>query len=272
MSDDDDDDRQDDDDHDYGMFVEGVAGTYDEILVPALFDPWASEVTARLGEASGTVLDVACGTGVLAQHLIDAGWMHVIGVDLSPWMLERAIERTPEAEWIEGDLCALPLDDGAADALAASFGLMFITEPGEALAEMARVTRRGGPMVISTWGYLEDSPGMYCIAEALESVAGLSGSKALRRAFTMGDLDDLAEHADDVGLADVRVSVHTIDVLFDSLSDIAEVYSTALGLGDPSEAEALEEVLTTTMKPWMQGDTVEFPLSGIILEATGRGN
>jgi hypothetical protein len=149
---------------------------------------------------------------------------------------------------------------------------MFITEPGEALAEMARVTRRGGPMVISTWGYLEDSPGMYCIAEALESVAGLSGSKLLRRAFTMGDLDDLAEHADDVGLADVRVSVHIIDVLFDSLSDIAEVYSTSLGLGDPSEAEILEEALTITMKPWMRGDTVEFPLSGIILEATGRGN
>ena len=51
---------------------------------------------ALLGEAGDTVFDIACGTGVLPPHLIDAGWMRVVGADPSASMLDRAAERTPE--------------------------------------------------------------------------------------------------------------------------------------------------------------------------------
>ena len=250
-----------------GYFVGGAADAYDDILVPAMFDPWAARVAALLGEGGDTVFDVACGTGVLPPHLIDAGWMRVVGADPSVSMLERAAERTPEAEFVVGAAEDLPFDDAEADAIACSFGLMFMDDPSAALAEMARVTRQGGRMVVSTWGHVDDCPGFEGIITAIEAHSGGKATELLRTAFGMGDPDELAEIADDAGLDAVRVSVHSVDAEFDSLADIAEAYCTSLAIGNPTEAPALEAELARTMAPWMRGDTVAFPVSGLILEA-----
>ena len=248
-------------------FVGGAADAYDDILVPAMFDPWAARVTALLGEPGDTVIDVACGTGVLPPHLIDAGWMRVVGADPAEAMLHRAAERTPEAEFVMAGAEDLPFADGEADAIACSFGLMFMDDQSAALAEMARVTRPGGPMVVSTWGYVDDCPGMAGIIAAIEANSGSKATELLRTAFSMGDPDELAEIADDAGLESVHAAMHSIDVEFDSLADIAEAYCTSLAINDPTEAPALEAELARTMAPFMRGESVAFPLTGVILQA-----
>jgi SAM-dependent methyltransferase len=136
-----------------------------------------------------------------------------------------------------------------------------------ALAEMARVTRPGGRMVVSTWGHVDDCPGFAGVIAAIESLKGGRATELLRTAFSMGDPDELAEIADDAGLDAVRVTSHTIDAEFDSLADIAQAYCTSLAIGDPSEAGALEGELARTMGPWMRGESVAFPVSGLILQA-----
>ena len=115
-------------------------------IVIALEQP---AVWARLdGVAPGRALDAACGTGRHARRLADLGH-EVTGVDLTPEMLERARERVPEARFAEGDLRALPAPDAAFDLVVCGLALAHVPDLRPAVAELARVLRPGGRLVVS---------------------------------------------------------------------------------------------------------------------------
>lgn len=100
------------------------------------------------------VLDVACGTGVVAVTAARLG-AKVSGLDLTPVLLERAHENARIAgvniDLIEGDAEALPYPDGSFDAVLSQFGHMFAPRPAIAVKEMLRVLRSGGRIAFSTW-------------------------------------------------------------------------------------------------------------------------
>lgn len=96
----------------------------------------------------GSALDAACGTGRHAAHLVERGHA-VIGVDGSPDMLDRARARVPGARFIEGDLRALPLDDRDVDLAVCALALGHFDEISSPIAELARVVRPGGHVVLS---------------------------------------------------------------------------------------------------------------------------
>ncbi len=105
--------------------------------------------------ASGAkVLDVGCGTGVVAIHAATKG-ARVTGVDLTPELIEHAKANTEIAgvslEWRVGDAEALPFADGSFDVVLSQFGHMFAPRPEVAVAEMLRVLRPGGVVAFSTW-------------------------------------------------------------------------------------------------------------------------
>ena len=104
--------------------------------------------------AGDRVLDVACGTGVVATAAARLG-ARVTGLDLTLELLERAREnsRTAEVEidWLEGDVEKLPFDDAAFDFVISQFGHIFAPRPEVALAEMLRVLKPGGTIAFSTW-------------------------------------------------------------------------------------------------------------------------
>lgn len=108
---------------------------------------------ARL-QAGQRVLDVACGTGVVAITARRVGAI-VTGLDLTPELLERARENSRVAdvdiEWHEGDVEALPFADATFDAVLSQFGHMFAPRPELAVAEMLRVLKPGGTLAFSTW-------------------------------------------------------------------------------------------------------------------------
>lgn len=96
----------------------------------------------------GVALDAACGTGRHARHLAEAGH-RVIGVDASPEMLERAREKAPAADLRLGVLERLPLDDDSVDLAVCALAISHLPDPAPAIAELARVVRPGGHVVIS---------------------------------------------------------------------------------------------------------------------------
>jgi len=99
----------------------------------------------------GTVVDLGCGPGHLLGELADRTG-RVIGVDNSPRMLEAASRHLPEGEGVSlrlGDLEHLPLRDGEADAAIMSMVLHHLSSPQAGIAEMGRVVRRGGQVVVA---------------------------------------------------------------------------------------------------------------------------
>ncbi|MGH6901706.1 MAG: class I SAM-dependent methyltransferase [Geminicoccaceae bacterium] len=133
----------------YGM-AEGYAlwsQTYDQ---PLRLFPIEHPTMRRLLDPlpASVVLDAACGTGRYSEYLIERGH-RVIGVDRSPAMLAKAREKLPESAFREGDLEALPLVSGSVDVAVCALALVHLPEIGKAIAELARVVRPGGRVVIS---------------------------------------------------------------------------------------------------------------------------
>jgi demethylmenaquinone methyltransferase / 2-methoxy-6-polyprenyl-1,4-benzoquinol methylase len=136
-----------------------IAGVYDllnGVMTAGLHHRWRTRAAdlARIGEGS-RVLDVATGTGDLALELAkrvgERG--EVIGSDFSEGMLERARVKAQGAvagqlrfEW--GDAADLPYPDGCFDAATVGFGARNFADLGKGLAEMARVVRPGGRVVV----------------------------------------------------------------------------------------------------------------------------
>jgi ubiquinone/menaquinone biosynthesis C-methylase UbiE len=97
----------------------------------------------------GRALDAACGTGRHTVRLAARGH-EVVGVDTSPEMLELARSRVPEGvRLLEGDLHALPVDDGEFDFVVCALALGHCTDLGAPIAELARAVRSGGSIVLS---------------------------------------------------------------------------------------------------------------------------
>jgi len=120
-----------------------------------LIDGAASLAVERAGVLAGErVLDVATGTGNAALWAARAG-ARVTGLDLSPALLEAARERANaeglEVEWVEGDAEELPFADDAFDRAISVFGAIFAPRHERAAAELLRVTRPGGTVVLTSW-------------------------------------------------------------------------------------------------------------------------
>ncbi|MGH9162099.1 MAG: class I SAM-dependent methyltransferase [Vicinamibacteraceae bacterium] len=121
----------------------------------ALTTPAAAVLVRRAKVAAGRrVLDVACGTGVVAVTAARLG-AHVTGLDLTPELLERARENARlagvEVEWRQGDVEELPFDDATFDLVLSQFGHIFAPRPDVAVSELLRVLRPGGTIAFSTW-------------------------------------------------------------------------------------------------------------------------
>ncbi|NBW74138.1 MAG: bifunctional demethylmenaquinone methyltransferase/2-methoxy-6-polyprenyl-1,4-benzoquinol methylase UbiE [Microbacteriaceae bacterium] len=109
---------------------------------------WRKKVLAEVAPVAGqTILDLAAGTGSSSIVFLKPG-VKVIASDFSNGMLEVGRKRHPELEFVYADATNLPFENNSVDAVTISFGLRNVQEPKKALAEMHRVLKPGGKVVI----------------------------------------------------------------------------------------------------------------------------
>lgn len=201
------------------------ARAYEGLHVPALFGQWCSRVLDAAGvEAGHRVLDVACGTGVLAREAArrvgDAG--HVAGVDPGRGMLAVAAELAPHLEWHEAAAECLPHPDESFDAVVSQFGLMFFSDRTQAVREMLRVLKPGGRLAVAVWESLEKSEAYPIEVDLLQRLSGDDAADALRAPFVLGDTAGLAALFEEAGVRAVRVRTETGTARFPSIRTMVE--------------------------------------------------
>ncbi|HBY99463.1 MAG TPA: methyltransferase type 11 [Chloroflexi bacterium] len=202
-----------------------AATAYEEFFVPALFQEWAPRVVAAAQIQPGhRVLDVACGTGVLAReaasHAGTSG--SVAGLDLNPGMLAVAKRLTPGIEWRQGTAESLPYPDQSFDAVVSQFGLMFFADSDKSLREMLRVLAPGGHLAVAVWDSLDNTPAYAREVALLERIAGKNAADALRAPFVLGDRSKLATLFKGAGVASVEIITHHGTARFPSIRSMAE--------------------------------------------------
>jgi SAM-dependent methyltransferase len=137
-----------------------IASVYDEALPAHVVDHYARKRVRFVREhcPPGRLLDVGCGTGLLAKRLATAGY-DVTGIDPSEGMLAVLAERAPEVAPVRGSATELPFEDQSFDTVISVATIHHIAAPEavrRALCEMARVARPGGRIVV--WDHNPRNP------------------------------------------------------------------------------------------------------------------
>lgn len=247
---------------------EAIAGAeaYEELHVPALFQEWVGPVldAAQVGPGQ-RVVDVACGTGVLArgarERVGDSG--EVVGVDPDPGMLAVAERIDPSVSWRRGVAESLPLPDASFHAAVSQFGMMFFTDRHAAIGEMVRVLKGGGRIAVAVWDALENQPAYAIEVGLLDDLAGKEAGDALRAPFVMGDAEELGSLFEDAGVADVRVESRAGRARFPSVRTLvgADLRGWLPLMGVHLGEETMETVLTAAereMAPFVSDGEVVF--------------
>jgi demethylmenaquinone methyltransferase / 2-methoxy-6-polyprenyl-1,4-benzoquinol methylase len=135
---------------------DGVADRYDvtnDVLSLGQDRLWRRAVVRAVDARPGErVLDLAAGTGTSSEPFADGG-ARTVACDFSLGMLRVGHRRRPDLLFVAGDAAHLPYADGGFDAVTISFGLRNVADPAAALAEMLRVTRPGGRLVVCEFSH-----------------------------------------------------------------------------------------------------------------------
>lgn len=254
-----------------------AAEAYEQYFVPILFAPWAERIIDAADLRDGDrVLDVACGTGIVARRAAERVGERgtVVGLDLNEGMLavaeQAAAEVRPPIVWRRGDAADLPFPDGSFDVVFCQQALQYFPDPVEALGEIRRVLAPGGRAILSVWRSLDYQPGYVVLAGALERHVGDEAGEMMRSPFPPWDLVAVQGLAESAGFDDRTVTIEIGSVRFPSVEEFIrrEVASSPLAaqLGDAGRTALVEDV-TNSLGGYTDDDGVVLPLESYVLTA-----
>jgi SAM-dependent methyltransferase len=262
-----------------GFQVDGDAPqAYERYLVPEFFAPCADQLLELAAVKPGErVLDVACGTGVVARRAVAAVGPGgaVVGVDVNEGMLAHAstLIAAQAVEWHAADAAALPLPDGAFDVVCCQHGLQFFTDRPGALREAHRVLTAGGRIALAIWRSVDHHPAFAVLAAALERHAGPEAAAMMRSPFVGPGRDDLRRLLTEAGFSDPLVRIGVVTARFPSTWEFLrrEVVSTPLagpvGALEDSRREALIAGLDRVLAPYADDNGIVFPMQTWLVTA-----
>jgi SAM-dependent methyltransferase len=253
-----------------GLTPEAAQG-YEQYFVPAIFDQWPPRIIEAAGVEDGdSVLEVGCGTGVLTREVIKRVGSNgsITGLDLSESMLGVARSICPDADFQQGNAMDLPFDDESFDVAIASFVLMFVPDPVQAVSELWRVLKPGGRMILTVWEGLNQNPvyaGLVDIArQRIDDVAGSS----LAWPFALGEDGRLAEICGSAGVADVDISDHDGRAKFPSLDGFVRTEIQAWVLADSVDEESVSLVVSDSQERFAEycdaSGAIDIPLNAVM--------
>lgn len=198
---------------------------YESLFVPALFEQWTKHLIEGAGIREGSrVLDIACGTGILARNALSRTGPggKVVGVDSAPGMIAAAKEIEPNIDWILCSAESLELDDETFDCVISQFGMMFFQDRQKSVEEMFRVLKPSGSLAIAVWNSVEQNPAYADIIAVLQEQVGTAAADALRQPYSLGNTDEVIDVLDNSGFIGIKVETRVEPARFPSSRHMVE--------------------------------------------------
>jgi SAM-dependent methyltransferase len=248
----------------WGRHAETWAATMEQAMRPL----YAAALDALGPLAGRSLIDAGCGAG---QALADAAarGATVAGLDASGPLLEIARRRTPAADLRVGDIQELPFGDGSADAVTAFNAVQYAADPAAAVAELARVARTGGRVVIGVWGD-PDRCETEVLFQRLRSLAppppgtpaplAISGAGAVEELLAKAGLD-VAGGAE----VPIALSFPSLDAAWSAHSSAGPVQKVIDAAGPAAVRAVVDAVLSADRKPdgaYRQDNVMRYVLAG----------
>ncbi len=251
--------------------------------MPAMFAPLAQRVLTTLDIRPGTrVLDVACGSGIVARTVAplvgSAG--QVVGLDDNPAMLTVARQAAAaddlDIEWQMGSALDMPFADRSFDLVLCQHGMPLFADRPKALAEMHRVLAPGGKVVMTTWRGLDHHSLFAALARAVRRHVDAA---AIETPFSLGDPLQLATLLQEADFGGISVEPLAFEADYAQPQRFVELQVTAAAAEVPilqnlsaPERDALIEAIRADMAiPVAEattGDRLRVPMQAIVARGT----
>jgi ubiquinone/menaquinone biosynthesis C-methylase UbiE len=259
-----------------------MAENYARYLVPSVLSVWAIETLQHTqARPNDTVLDVACGTGVVAFDMAQlvGPYGRVVGIDNDPGMLAIAerIRRARDMNQVqlrEMDAHSLKYPDGVFDHVVCQHALMYFDDRPKAIREMMRVLSHSGRMVITAWGSRANTPHEAILGDVFRAIVPVESSY-FDTVFSVGERGQMETILREAGVKSIAVIER---VQRTAIFPSAEAYWQGVVLGRPianlinslpeATAAAIKNEVFSRIRPFKDQQRYIFPMEGVIVAIT----
>ena len=260
-------------------FTGDVPKNYERYLRPALFEPYAVDLAARLPRRPGLrLLELACGTGVVTRRLLEKlpGDGRLIATDLNAAMIDIASGAIadPRLSWQPADAQALPFPDASFDAVVCQFGVMFFPDKAGAIREAKRVLAPGGRLLYNSWDGLAGNPATGAIHTWLARRFPQDPPQFLTVPHGYGDPEQIRADFAAGGFPDATITALSFEMTTPAADDYAAgfVFGTPLSglLRDRSaDHDAIRRELAVLLAQQFGAAPLRAPMKAWVIEAVG---
>lgn len=235
-------------------------------------EPLLDAVSAGAG---ATILDVACGPGVVSAQAAGRG-AKTAGIDFSPHMIGLAKEAHPVLDFRVADVEQLPFADASFDAAIANFGLHHFENLERALREIRRVLRPRGRLAYTKWVSQRDNPPYRAILDAVVQHGTMAVAMPAGQDASLG-IDDLNRMVREAGFAHDTAEMTPTEKIWrlPAGTDLIDVFASAtarmatlLRGQTPQAMSQIRAQVSETVQRYMRDGTIEIPVRAYVVSAT----
>jgi ubiquinone/menaquinone biosynthesis C-methylase UbiE len=260
-------------------FAGSIPATYDKYLGPLFFEPYAEDLAARLHPSeNSSVLELACGTGILTRILRDRlpRSVALTATDLNEPMMHHAAGKftgTEAVVWKQADACSLPFPDEVFDAVICQFGFMFVPDKALCAREARRVLRPGGAFLFNVWDSLAVNPLGKIPHETITRYFEKDPPTFYQVPFGYYDQAEMKRVLEGAGFRDVRIEVVSKNSGSSRVEDAAvglvqgTPVSVAIAERDASLLPVITEAVARALEKQFGGPSFSAPMRAIVVEA-----
>nr|WP_319539050.1 methyltransferase domain-containing protein [uncultured Methanospirillum sp.] len=257
--------------------------TYEQYIVPTWMTDWTPELIKAGSIGPDTrVLDVACGTGIVARMAAEIPGKNgrFFGIDINEGMLRLArryaAEKGVKCGFYLGNATRMPFSSGGFGTVLCQQGLQFFPDRSAALQEMRRVLAPDGTLAISVWGRAERSPHVGAICEAFTKYLGEDSTTMFRVACSLSNPHLLQRLVEDAGFSNIQIRTGVKTARHPSLAEFLPAYFSIFPVAAQITAMAEEDrtrmfrIIESALGPWKENEGIAVPTENCILTAVKR--